>query len=195
MTPVIPNELKRRWWKLLPAIFGMTLLSYVVVPFAVLFERNGFLPGWLRWFQTYDHDLYGGGDWQRDHPKLYKTRIGMILWLWRNPVGTFSYTYAGLWPEGDVARGGDPLTENRPIGHSGHCLTVCDNAFMSNTVRQYGDSKRCNRFVWGWKLYYEQQGGVVRKKTDYKVKPAQWIFVWWPLSGYSVSNPTGVDEQ
>ena len=184
------NHLTLKWLLLGVPVLGMTALSYVVAPFAVLFERNGWLPGWLRWFQTFDHDLYGGLDWQQDHPRLYKTRLGMLLWLWRNPAGTFSYTVAGVWPAGEVRREGDPLTSNREPGHSGCCHTAVDNAWLFNYVRQWGASGKCLRLVFGWKLYAEQDGGVCRKPTDRKAKPAQWVMVAWPLAGFDNQQET-----
>jgi len=174
-----------RWALIGVPILIFTAISYPLAPFVVLFEHNGFLPHWLRWFQTYDHDLYGGKDWQLDHPKIYKTRWGMILWLWRNPVGTFSYTVAGIWPRGIVKRKGDIETYNTPNGHSGKCLTICANAWLFNYVQQWKTSNKCLRIVCGWKLYYEQDTGQCRNPLDGKSKSAQWVFVCWPLASFN----------
>jgi len=173
-----------RWALIGLPVLAFTAVSYPLAPLVVLFEHNGWLPHWLRWFQTYDHDLYGGKDWQADHPRLYKTRRGMILWLWRNPAGTFSYTVAGVWPWGKVDRQGDSAVTNTPNGHSGCCLTTCTNAWLFNHVRQWGASSRCLRIVMGWKLYDEQDMGQCRDPLDGRSKPAQWVLVCWPLAHF-----------
>lgn len=179
------TKLVLKWLLIGAPVLLVTALSYLAAPFAVLFEHNGRLPRWLRWFQTYDRDLYGDPPWQRAHPGLYKTRLGMLLWLWRNPAGTFSYKFAGVWPEGIVRRYGDRLVSNTPNGHSGCCLTKVDNAWLYYHVRQWSESGKCLRIVLGWKLYEEQDTGVCRMKDDKKTTPAQWVMVVWPLAGFN----------
>ena len=184
------NNLTLKYLLLGIPVLTMTIISYPLAPFVTLFAHNGWLPSWLQWFQSYDNNLYGGNDWQLDHPKSYFTGWGMTRWLWRNPAGTFSYVVAGVWPEGEVRRQGDPLTTNTPHGHSGCCHTQVDNGWLFNYVRQWGASRKCLRVVVGWKLYYEQDGGVCRKPTDRKAKPAQWVLVAWPLAGYDTTPNT-----
>jgi len=172
-------------WALIgiPVLF-FTAISYPLAPIVVLFEHNGRLPRWLCWFQTYDHNLYGGLDWQAENPN-YTTYCSMVRWLWRNPAGTFSYTVAGIWPSGTVIIKGNSKTQNTPNGHSGKCLTRCKNSWLLNYVHQWGQSHKCLRIVLGWKLYYEQDYGVCRMSTDPKTKPAQWVMVIWPLAGFN----------
>jgi hypothetical protein len=173
-----------RYLLYLPLLLTMTAISYPLAPILVLFERDAHLPWWAKWFETYDHDLHGGLDWQLDHPNTYKTWWGMTNWLWRNPIGRFSYEIAGIWPTNPVHRQGDHETSNRNPGHSGCCLTTCPNTWLFNYVHQWGNSGRCLRIVLGWKLYYEQDNGIARDFYDLKSKPAQWVMVIWPLAGF-----------
>ena len=170
-------------------VVAMTVIGWLTAPVVALFasKKDGSLPRWLQWFQPYDHTCWGGEDWQRDYPD-YRTWWRITMQLQRNIGGTFSYTVAGLWPAGNVTRRGDPLTSNREPGHSGQCFTRVGNAFLFNYVRQSHNSDRCIRVVLGWKLYFEQDSGTLRKPTDRKAKPAQWVFVVWPLAGFDANG-------
>lgn len=194
------RRLVLKWLLLGVPVIAMTVIGWLAAPVVALFasRADGSLPRWLRWFQPYDHTCWGGEDWQRDNPD-YRTWWGITRQLQRNIAGTFSFKVAGLWPKGDVVRQGDPLTSNREPGHSGCCYTRVANAFLFHYVSQWGGSGRCLRIVCGWKLYYEQDGGTLRQPTDRKAKPAQWVFVAWPLAGFDAlsdsNHPSGATER
>ena len=74
-----------------------TLVAYVLAPVVALFcKDDGYLPGWLCWFQTQDAPLDAG---VRDgYPGFLTTDSkwwNRTKWLWRNPAYGFCY-----WPLG-----------------------------------------------------------------------------------------------
>lgn len=99
----------------LPLHITLTALSYILVPFLVLFQKDGWLPKWCWYFQTWDNSLDGDTGWQIEHrPFLsepyetlsgFKKYICRVLWLYRNPVYGFEKTILAA-SEGDITQYG-----------------------------------------------------------------------------------------
>jgi hypothetical protein len=142
-----------RWFILWLVQLPLLIINYVFAPIIILFAKNGHLPDWLKWFETYDNDLYGGNDWKLMHPN-YKSYWCQVLWIWRNPIGTFSYVVAGVIPQGPFNITGDRQTTNTPNGHSGKVFVEGKNCFLWYYIRQWGSSDKCIRIALGWKLFY-----------------------------------------
>lgn len=75
------------------------------------------LPNWLSWFDTsYDNSLWGDYGWRTKHcPKHWNSYIGMVLWLWRNPVAGFCWKVLSFPID---------LAETFTLLHSGNGLDV-----------------------------------------------------------------------
>lgn len=78
-----------------------TLFAVIVAPIVSLFASNdGWLPNWLKWFQTFDASLDAG--WKDGYfgsfstpPTGYKLWWYRTKWLWRNPAYGFCYWVLG----------------------------------------------------------------------------------------------------
>ena len=139
------------------------IISYIIAPIIVLFQKDGQLPKSLKWFQPYDNDLYGGRDWKVMHPPPEnQTWWIMTRYLWRNSIGTFSYTITGLLPDTSIFYvQGDKSVQNRPYpGKSGVLFVMTRNSFMFYWVRQWKNSDKCIRLLVGWKLMTLAQTGT-----------------------------------
>lgn len=76
-----------RWFCLIPLSLFMAIFARLLCPVLPFFANDdGYLPGYLWWFQTPFDSLDGdSGSWER-HPgtdawSTYKRRV---CWLWRN---------------------------------------------------------------------------------------------------------------
>lgn len=81
---------------------GVTLFAWVAVCWwaPLLVDRDGNLPRWLRWFQTFDasadagwRDAYYTGWLAETHVGRYVARV---MWLCRNPAYGFDYELLGV---------------------------------------------------------------------------------------------------
>lgn len=100
-----------RWLRLLPLRLLMFLVAMLVAPILPLFASPQWgmtdnatavaceprLPAWLSWFQTPDNSLWGDHGWKTVGCPNYQSWVGMVRWLWRNPLYGFSWTVLG-WP-------------------------------------------------------------------------------------------------
>ncbi|ODP33068.1 hypothetical protein [Pandoraea sp. ISTKB] len=81
---------------------GVTLFAWSAVCWwAPLFvDRDGNLPKWLRWYQTFDASVDAGWSDAYYTGWLAETRIGRyisrVLWLCRNPAYGFDYALLGV---------------------------------------------------------------------------------------------------
>jgi len=90
-----------RYLLMLPIFILATIATYVLVPFLVLFQKDGWLPKWCWWFQTWDNSLDGDNGWQTEHRPWLSTPYAQLsgwqvwvcrfMWLWRNPAYGFAY--------------------------------------------------------------------------------------------------------
>lgn len=82
--------------------FGVTLFAWMAVCWwaPLLVDRDGNLPDWLRWFQTFDASVDAGWSDAYYTGWLAETRIGRyisrVLWLCRNPAYGFDYALLGV---------------------------------------------------------------------------------------------------
>jgi hypothetical protein len=141
----------------------LLIVSFPLVVILVQFEKNNRLPKFFRWFETLNDDLTGGNAWKRDVPD-YNRKWRKIQWLWRNPINTYGYEVLGVLPGNLVYIMGDTKTANKPEGHSGSVLILCDNCFMFYFVRQYWNTSQCIRILLGHKLFcFQDNRDPVRK--------------------------------
>lgn len=156
-----------RWLTLLTADVVMFALSWCLAPVLPAFARNAHLPKWLHWFDTPDNTLDGDEGFVTLHAPFkgrgvrgWRRYINRVVWLIRNPGYGFSYSVLGatilLTPR---VISGNPfvsdsrnITIGRPHGLSGHVLLRSGGFFEFYYVRQYGNSGKCLRLRFGWKM-------------------------------------------
>lgn len=162
------------------------LAALVIVPFAVPFAEDGWLPRWLWWLQTPDNSLDGDNGWRTEHLLILnrrgdkwdwlRTYLKRVLWLYRNPCYGFAIDVLGadLGLDFFMEHRGDRLTSNRP-GHSGYVIytVYTDNGSWGFSespqywqfyfVKQWGKSSRCLRVNLGWKLW----GSIARTRRQF----------------------------
>lgn len=170
------------WLLYLPLSIGFTLLtvllswllpifSFAVIrqkfPFLKCFSQiDGYLPGWLSWFQTPDNSLDGDNGWKTEHwpyatkypNSFFWKYLGRMLWLIRNPGYGFEWIGpigAKVSPEMEILATGNPNVRNRPNGQSGLYLVALfgEHTYWQLTwVVQYGSSNYCFYLTLGWKV-------------------------------------------
>lgn len=144
------------------------LLNFVVAPVAVLFaSKEGWLPRWLRWFQTPDNSLDGDGGWKAENRPFMNESNGLkrwwnrTSWLYRNSMYGFAIDVLGarLDVEDVIEIEGNARVSNRPLL----------NGLVVRRVRRGGklayfqwyyvkawSGTRCVRINLGWKLWGKQ---------------------------------------
>lgn len=158
-------------WCLLVFVNILTkfLINYPLAPIIVLFaDNNGWLPGWLYWFQTPDNSLDGDSGWQTENrpykkeSNKYKRWVNRFSWLHRNALYGFSEQVLGI--KYDRIRDmliieGDPNVSNGPPGRSGIVRRYLYRdstliAWQFYYIRQYKSyPNKCIRINMGWKLW------------------------------------------
>ena len=142
-----------RYLTFLPLFILATVATYVLVPFLVLFQKDGWLPNWAWWFQTWDNSLDGDNGWQFEHrPWLdvpyadlnsVQLWVCRFMWLWRNPAYGFAYKLA---PRADY------VLTSTAYEHS--VLYVADTGwFFWNGDMPVSETYNFNWLI-GWKLPY-----------------------------------------
>lgn len=146
-------------------VTALAMLLAPVLPFFV--QPDGYLPGWLSWFQTPDNPAFG--DRQFHDTQMSWTRckyLWTVFWLWRNPA--YGFDAAVLCTQvldGFVyVSSGDELVSNMPL-HNGW---VFRKVLVGNTtywqlyiVHGWSDVK-CLRINLGWKLWGSLKAGQTR---------------------------------
>jgi len=85
----------------------MTVIAFILVNWwaPVFAGADGWLPAWLKWFQTFDNSLDAGWKLQGNYgnyltdgvePVGLKRYIYRVFWLYRNPAYGFSYWALGV---------------------------------------------------------------------------------------------------
>lgn len=145
------------------------LLAYILTPLLVLFVKpNGYLPNWLYWFSTVDHNLDGDKGWiEHSRPiKVEKTKLdkyrNRVHWLWRNSADGFASSVLGVttgfYKEEYIVKG-DHLVTNGPLGKSGFVARYYKKhgrleAFQFYYIRRYKHwPNKCIRINVGWKMF------------------------------------------
>lgn len=137
-----------------PCHWVLTIISYVLVPFLVLFQKDGWLPNWCWWFQTFDNSLDGDNGWQTEHrPWLdisytqlsgFQRYVCRVLWLYRNPVYGFEKLVLGTETEGN-------LTHH--LEYPNRFVTSDKGYFFWNGEKPISTNYKINWLI-GWKLTY-----------------------------------------
>ncbi len=172
------------WLVGLFALIGARVVNYPLAPIVALFaDKDGWLPKWLWWFQTWDNSLDGDNGWRTEHaqwrfkfsPRVARW-IGRTLWMYRNAMYGFAVDVVGAHTEpGDVLKvDGDLLTSDRPI-HSG---SVMRRVYRNGELKYWQiyivirwSKTRCIRILMGWKLWFFQEGKAVRCQLVFSPHP------------------------
>lgn len=159
---------------LLPSLFVMQIIAWLVTPFLPLFAEQRFgllnnnsaagvaprLPLWLSWFDTPDNSL-DGDDGHAGCYARYPAYLRHMLWLYRNSVCGFridalGYTYIPgvtyVWSSGDPR-----INRNNGITGTFFCLTGDDHWQWKCVKKLVGDFGIM--FNFGWQL-----DGLIREK-------------------------------
>ncbi len=175
--------MKLKYWLLFLCNLVLLLVAYIITPilpaFAELREGpsdNGtktelgyYLPDWLFWFSTNeDNPLGGDTGWRTEHcPKNWDNYLGMVLWLYRNPLSGFCRSVLAYAPE----------NETYVLEHSGRSFDIDksregDGYFLvtSNTGRWH---YRLVKSFWKVRFCYESgwQLDVYMKNIKQPVAP------------------------
>lgn len=141
--------------------FIVMISALIVVPIALLFvnEEDNHLPKWARWYETFDNDINGDIYWQGPEHANGKQRSywWRLRWLFRNPIGTFSYEKMGitLTPQSTFQVWGDPFTGNIPRHEGSLYAEATENGKMYPcyyVVKQWGNTSKCFRLYLGYKF-------------------------------------------
>jgi hypothetical protein len=140
-----------RWACYLIAALLMEALALVLAPLLPAFARDGHLPRWLKWFETYDCNLYGDHGWQTEHVKEPSSYWSQVQWLARNRAYTFKWTVLSapmclekLTYEGD-------LKINRNNGRFGVLRVTMGEYWQYKLVRPLAFGY-CSMLNFGWLL-------------------------------------------
>lgn len=146
-----------RYLVYLAAALAMEVLAFVLAPVLPLFARNGYLPGWLAWFQTPDYSLYGDPGWQSEHVRDPRSYWSQVRWLLRNraygfkwsvlaaPVDLQSYSFRG-----------NPDIKNRHNAVAGWLHVTMGEYWQWKWIAPLPGTSMCVMLNFGWLLdpYY-----------------------------------------
>lgn len=111
-----------KWCFLAIAGLACTVLAMLLAPLLPLFVRpDGYLPGWLRWFQTPDNPACGDRQFHDTQMSWTSSKyLWTVFWQWRNPAYGFDASVLGAQVlDGFIyMSSGDELVSNTPL-HNG----------------------------------------------------------------------------
>lgn len=146
---------------LIPIEIVMEILTFFVVPFALLFcsEKDTRLPRLFRMWDDYKYGINGDQYWQGpEHANGQQTKyIWRVKWLYRNRMNTFSHEVTGVdmtTCNKRVSYDGDIATTNTPFIHPGKVLvtvTTDKGTYQTFYCVIPWSSRFCLRVYWGWK--------------------------------------------
>ena len=189
--------------------FVLELLSFVVVPVALLFckKDDEHLPKIFRWFED-ANDYYGGkcaainGDsgWREKHypeptNRTYKARL---LWLLRNKIGRFSSEILGVKVDEvnpySIETIGDPYIASNGGKKSGFCKVTCalkngKKRFGFFRVVRYG--KFYCRIYLGWKLMDIAGANALNFKEFTQGDDKKYLKTVWCINPFKKVNQKG----
>lgn len=145
----------------LVAAMFMEAVALLLAPVLPLFARNGYLPGWLIWFETVDANLYGDKGWRTEHVTDPTNYWSQVKWLARNRAYNFKWTVlsAPMTPI-DVVFVGDN-TINRNNGHYGTLRARMGDYWQYKLVKPIGNTGWCWMLNFGWLLDDLDQGNAL----------------------------------
>lgn len=153
-----------RWLCLAVIGVAFTLLAVLAAPVLPIFVRDdGYLPRWLRWFQTPDNPAWGDAQFHREQMAWTQSAyLRTVFWLWRNPAYGFDFEVLGARvPQGyRYACRGDERVSNLPL-HEGLVIRRMNEYWQLYYVKAW-TTTRCLRINLGWKLWGDLQEGQVR---------------------------------
>ena len=157
-----------KWLCMALAGIVITVLAVLLAPILPLFVRaDGYLPGWLSWFQTPDNPAYGDRSFHDNQMWWTRSRyLWTVFWQWRNPAYGFDFAVLGMpvLPGFIVRFWGDDLVSNAPL-HNGwvfrRLIIGCETYWQFYLVYAWTATK-CLRINLGWKLWGDLQVGQVR---------------------------------
>lgn len=176
-----------KWFVFLILNLSTNILNFPLAPIVVLFvKKDGYLPGWLWWFQTPDNPLSGDKDWQTKYrpflneSNIFKRWVNRFRWLYRNKLYGFNVSVMSVYfKNGDhMTTIGDTSVKNDPVGHSGLLKRYLYNeknkliAFQWYYIHQYKRwPHKCIRINIGWKLwdYY------TKAYSSFVFSPSPWM--------------------
>lgn len=168
-----------KWLALIPLNVISTAAAWILAPVAVLSHDADYrLPQCLRWMSTPNSSLLG--DYGHQMRWSGKSRYWQcVWWIWRNPACVLQQTepLGFIVRPGDVYESsGDEATADNAGGHSGIVLRKIRRggrivAFQLYIVKQYGNSGKCFRLLWGWKIWKNPNPG---KCCQHSLRVAIW---------------------
>jgi hypothetical protein len=131
----------------------VTILAYVLSPILPAFAKDGYLPGWLSWFQTPDNSLYGDNGWQRIHRiNDYTSYAAQSAWIRRNPGQGFDMLLrAKIDLSAPVKVYGDLRVSDGWTPKGGVLLVTGSGYFHLTIIVPIGNEK-CLLSSHGWRL-------------------------------------------
>ena len=148
-----------KWLLMVPVSLVVTLACLIFAPVIVLFaNKEGWLPGWLSWFQTPDNSLDGDDGWKTEHwqwryrlPAFLCTYVGRVGWLWRNPGYGFGVVrFNSAVPVVATYKGNKQVNDSP--GVEGYCLVSAGGLFQFVWVKRIGSTSKCIYVVIGWNI-------------------------------------------
>lgn len=159
---------------------SFTLLSILLAPVLPLFaSKDGYLPSWLNWFQTYDNPLDGDqgfktihAPFKGDNLSYAKVYLNRVWWLLRNPGYTFDKEILGakITSLSDMVVAGDLTISDQAPAKAGYNYITIGNAWGLYYIKQLG--KYCFRVRLGWKLtVYADGNGTLPSTAQFVFSP------------------------
>ena len=156
---------------LLPLNLLAPVFNFFLAPFVVTqASENGWLPGWLKWFQTPDNSLDGDSGWKNEHrlwrgdsdvdTNKFKIYVNRVLWLYRNPMYGFDHDVLGakFSERSQVKTWGDTTIKDGEHAREGYCFSVIQDPTTGKYywgllwVKRLFGSSRCLYVDLGWKI-------------------------------------------
>lgn len=135
----------------------MDVLNLFLAPVVVLFaDADGWLPGWLSWFQTLDYSLDGDRLWQEGRRPFrnntgIKRYINRIFWLYRNSMNGYAHSVVGIKHDSTCS-----LKKNFDWPDSGKPAGYDDTGGQVLCWRLYDGDSRCVGFQIFWMKYWSK---------------------------------------
>lgn len=141
------------WLILLPIDWLATLTGYILAPILPAFASpDGWLPWWLKWFQTPDNPLDGDAGFKADHA-MTPTYLRRVLWLYRNPAYGFAWTVeAAKIPVGTLCQAWGTLKVSNTSPYTPGARFVKQGRYWGLYVVYPSFPGKCLRLRMGWKL-------------------------------------------
>lgn len=158
------------WWMAAP----------LCVPFALwlplLAYPNGYLPGWLGWFQTPDAPIWGDSTFAVNQGAGKSWYVRAVMWMYRNPAQGLDKALGAWYPlDGVLVVRGDPKVSDAG-GIAGWCWVTLGGYFLYleiTPIRPWLQwiplfKGKCIHAEFGWRLQQiaqDYKGGMANPMT------------------------------